>query len=100
MPFSGLARGERCFKLYTSFCLPYRYSKYSKYDISIKDKDAINKFTDTKEISDFAETEMEWAVSKQVMKGSDVNTLMPLKDISRSEICSLLYNYIGIYNID
>ena len=67
--------------------------KYSKYKGTCKDKTAdYSKFSDSKNISDFAKKGMNWAVGAGVITGSN-GKLSPQGNATRAEAVSMIYKY-------
>ena len=67
--------------------------KYSKYKGTYKDKTAdYSKFSDSKNISDFAKKGMNWAVGAGVITGSN-GKLSPQGNATRTEAVSMIYKY-------
>ena len=67
--------------------------KYSKYKGTYKEQTAdYSKFSDSKNISDFAKKGMNWAVGAGVITGSN-GKLLPTGTATRAEAVSMIYKY-------
>ncbi len=70
----------------------YRYADYKNADMNV-DKADLNIFPDSGDISDYAVTAMEWAVSTGLVQGRDTGVLDPQGSATRAEIAQILMNF-------
>jgi len=69
----------------------YRYATYKQRDLSTPGT-VFDAFPDTSEISGYAAHPMRWAVSKEVIRGSN-GRLLPQNTATRAEVAQIVYNY-------
>lgn len=70
----------------------YNYAKFAGRDVSAASGDAFAAFADASEVASWAEDGMNWAVSKELVKGIG-NTLCPDDDASRAETATILMRF-------
>lgn len=73
----------------------YNYAKYAGEDVSKTDPAGLAAFADGASVSDWAQTEMAWAVNMQLMVGSD-GKLSPQNHASRAEVAEIVKNYVNV----
>ena len=74
----------------------YKYANYKEYTTTVDTK-ALENFPDTKEVSDWAEEAMQWAVTNKVMQGkkaSKGNILDPKGEATRAECAQMIRNML------
>ena len=69
----------------------YRYASYIGCDISADSE--LTEFTDAKNISDWAESSLEWAVDSGMILGVGNDTLLPLGSASRAQTATILTRF-------
>lgn len=74
----------------------YRYAKAVGLDVTA-DKDAVKKFTDAGQVSDWAGEAMNWAVSAGLLSGKDEKTLDPAANASRVEVAAVLQRFVPLF---
>ena len=52
-------------------------------------------FSDTDQISDFAQSAIRWAVENKILNGKGSNILAPKSFATRAEVAQMLKNYLG-----
>ena len=74
----------------------YNYAKFNAYDLTLN-KDAHKGYADSKKVSNWAVTAMDWAISQGIMSGKGVNgapkseiKLDPLAGATRAECASMI----------
>ena len=72
-------------------CMLYRYADVQDYDVS--DTGDLSHFTDSKKVSSWAQTAMEWAVANGILSGKGNNILDPKGTTSRAEVAQILMNF-------
>lgn len=82
-PNSGVTREQIAVLL-------YRFSAYYGYDVSARA--SLTGFSDSQQVSEFAQEELSWAVAEGLMVGSD-GRLNPTGSASRAEVATLLQRY-------
>ncbi|WP_164516836.1 leucine-rich repeat protein [Clostridium transplantifaecale] len=70
----------------------YRYAQYKKWDVS--HLDSLAAYTDAKEVSEWAQEAVKWAVGAGFLKGSAGN-LTPKGSVSRAEFARILQQLQG-----
>ena len=77
----------------------YRYADYKKYDIS-KTAD-LSSFSDAKQVSEFAETAMKWAVGNGIIEGKEngdgTDRLDPQGSTSRAECAIIIQRFMETF---
>lgn len=68
--------------------LLYRYSGSPKQKGT-----SLSSFRDADLVSDYAKEAMQWAVSEEIIKGSDDSHIMPLAGASRAEMAAILVRF-------
>ncbi len=71
----------------------WRYAKYKGYDVSVGENTDILSYTDAETVSDWAIPAMQWACSKDMIKGIVNNILDPAGDATRAQIAAILYRF-------
>ncbi len=69
-----------------------RYSAYLGNDVSARSE--LNNYTDADEISDWAYTSVEWAVSAGIISGRSETTLVPKGTATRAETAQIIYIFV------
>lgn len=72
----------------------YLFAEYKGYNMNYTDD--LSAFTDAGTISDWALTQMQWAVAANVIKGYGNGELRPRINTTRAEACTVL-NYVNTY---
>lgn len=73
----------------------YRYAVYEGKEVS--EHIALDRFADAEEVSGFAETAMEWAAAKQLIRGKDGGSrLDPQGQANRAECAAIIMRYMGL----
>ena len=72
--------------------LLYNYARYKGDDVTATTDLAA--FSDSEQVSDWAEYAMQWAVAEGLIQGSN-NSLNPLGTASRAEVAQVLMNYFN-----
>ena len=67
------------------------YAKSKGKDVKVEDQ--INGFSDTDNISKYAESAMKWAVKKEVITGNENGTLNPKGNATRAEVAAMVQKY-------
>ena len=70
----------------------FRYAQYKGMDAVTLEENL--HFDDSKEISEFAVSAMNWAVGQGLMKGRTAHTLNPKDHATRAEIAAILHRFI------
>lgn len=70
----------------------YRYAQSLKEDVET-DPAALDGFTDSGDISDWATDAMAWAVKTGIIQGRGNNDLAPLADITRAEMATIMNRF-------
>jgi len=71
----------------------YRYAAYKKADLSAAGD--LSVFSDAAKISDYARTNMEWAVGKKLINGMGDGRVAPQGTATRAQAAQILLNYGG-----
>ena len=71
----------------------YRYAEYKKRDLSTSGN-VFETFPDKSDVSGYAEQPMRWAVSWEVIRGSN-GKLLAQNTATRAEVAQIIYNYCG-----
>ena len=71
----------------------HRYTAYRDGDLSASGA-AFEAFPDVRQVSGYAADALRWAVSKEVIRGSD-GRLMPLEPATRAQVAQIFFNYSG-----
>lgn len=69
-----------------------RYADFK--GIATDEKGDLSKFSDVSEISDWAKSNVEWAVGAGLISGRDVGTIDPLGSATRAEVAAILHRYL------
>ena len=72
-------------------------SRYAKFKGVLKDTDPaedLTEFGDNKAVSDWAKSDMEWAVSNGLISGEGNSTINPLGNTTRAAAASILYRFV------
>ncbi len=72
----------------------YRYAAYKGEDTSAQSD--LSVFSDSNQISAYAQDAMSWAVAVRVIEGTNDNRLKPLEHATRAEVCAMLHRYTRI----
>lgn len=70
----------------------YRYAKMKNYILNRNDN-ALNKFNDKSQVSDWASEAMKWAVTNGIMNGKSNTTLDPKGKTTRAEAAKMINNF-------
>lgn len=70
----------------------YRYAAYAGLDVTV-DEDALASFADADQVSEWAREAMCWAVTHQILRGSDTGRLMPTDSATRAQVAQVLKNF-------
>ncbi len=73
----------------------YRYAKHKGYKLSKSDK--LDKYTDYKEVSDYAQEAMSWAVESGIISGTSDTTLAPKEGATRAQMAVIFKRFIEKY---
>lgn len=73
----------------------YRYAKASELDTSAAN--TLSEFSDSNSISNYAKEAMKWAVSKNIIQGTEKDLLKPKAGISRAEAAAIIQRYMQAY---
>lgn len=68
----------------------YRYAEYKGYDVA--DQAELSKFTDSDEISTWAEAALSWANANSLVEG-DGNKLMPIGNAERCQVAAIIMRF-------
>ena len=69
----------------------YRYAIYKGYD-SNTDAD-MSKYTDFKQVGDWAKESVKWAVKHNIIKGRTNTSIEPKAELTRAELAQILKNF-------
>ena len=69
----------------------YRYAQLNGYDVT--DRADLSRFTDVDQVSDWAQTAMQWANAEGFITGNSATTLNPLGFATRAEVATILTNF-------
>ena len=72
----------------------YRCAAHMGFDVT--GRGDVSKFSDGAKISDWARTEMEWAVAVKLFKGTDTNTLLPDASADRAQVSALIQRFVEL----
>ncbi len=72
----------------------YHYAKGKGYDISASG--SLSTFTDSNQISSWAEEPMKWAIGKGLLSGKGANVLDPSSTATRAEVATILKLFIEV----
>ncbi|MDO4281446.1 MAG: amidohydrolase family protein [Peptococcaceae bacterium] len=67
-----------------------RYDEWLGKDVSVKDDDALEKFSDGDKVSAWAEDAMAWALDKKILAGMTATTLAPQGEATRAQYSAML----------
>ena len=70
----------------------YRYAKFKGYDITASAD--LSSFTDYKDVSDFSEKALKWAVGAGVISGNEDGTLAPQGEASRAVCATIIQRFV------
>ncbi len=73
----------------------YRYAQYKKY--STTKSASLTKFKDAKDIEDWTQKAMQWAVGESFLSGRTADTLAPKGDVSRAETAAVIVRFTERY---
>jgi hypothetical protein len=76
----------------------YRYAESIGLDTTADDK-ALDGFPDSGRVSDWAKTEMQWAVHNGIITGIGGVTLAPQNNASRAETVTMINRFVDTFNI-
>jgi len=71
----------------------FRYAQFKKYDVSVNENADISVFSDYKNISEYAEVPMKYAVEKSLIKGKTDSLLKPGDFTTRAEVATILKRF-------
>lgn len=71
----------------------YRYASYKRYDLSYEE-DILKHYHDCDELSSWAATPMQWAVSTGIVSGIGRNVLSPGRNATRSQAAVMLMRFV------
>ena len=74
----------------------YRYAKTNGADVS-KQAD-LSQYRDVKQVSEYAEEAMAWAVGSGILQGMEQNLLAPRGTATRAQAAAILMRYSGWHN--
>ncbi len=74
------------------------FAEYKGYNMDYTDD--LSAFTDADTISDWALTQMQWAVASEIIKGYGDGELRPRRNTTRAEICVMLEALETYFNYD
>ncbi len=69
----------------------YNYSKHKGYDVN--KSAALSSFSDTAELSSWAENAMKWAVSEGLINGTSADRLSPKGTATRAQVATILMRF-------
>lgn len=72
----------------------YRYAQMKGYDTGLGGAAGLSAYADAAQISDFARTAMEWAVSHGLITGSNTGALMPSGGATRAQAAAILMRFL------
>ena len=72
----------------------YRYAQYKGMNV-VTSEDNLH-FADSKDISDYAVSAMNWAVGTGLMKGKSTTTINPKDNATRAEIAAILHRFAEV----
>ena len=72
----------------------YRYAKYKNYDLSY-DNEALNVFTDSNSVSDYALIPMMWAIKQGLITGISETTIAPQGQASRAQCAAIFMRFVS-----
>ena len=72
----------------------HRYAEYKGYDTSIGENANIISYSDYDEISEYAISSVQYAVSIGLIKGKSASTINPKDNVTRAEIATILQRFI------
>jgi len=70
----------------------YRYAEFKGLDVG--ESADLSKYTDMKDISDWAQDAMKWAVAAGIIQGRTATTAVPQGTSTRAEVATILERYI------
>ncbi len=65
----------------------------AKHDVDVSARADLSKYTDAKQISDWARDAMEWAVACGLVVGRNETTLPPRGSMTRAELTAIIHRY-------
>ncbi len=73
----------------------YRYAKYKGMAADAGETAYLNRYTDAKDVSEWAVKAFRWAVDAGMIQGIDSSTLRPRADATRAQVATVLMRYDG-----
>lgn len=70
----------------------YRYCKFLGEDMTVQNKQFMDRYVDAKDISDWAKESVEWAVGVGLIKGMSPNTIDPQGLATRAQVAQVIKN--------
>ncbi|MGI5985199.1 MAG: S-layer homology domain-containing protein, partial [Oscillospiraceae bacterium] len=74
----------------------YRYAKLAGYDVSTSAD--LSGYTDKDDISDYATSAMQWAVSKKLITGAGETRLSPKGEATRAQVATILMRFYETFS--
>lgn len=71
----------------------YSYARFKGYDTS--NTGDLSEYTDSSQISDWAQDAMAWAIGSGLINGRPGKVLAPVDTISRAEMVQIIYNFLS-----
>ena len=78
----------------------YRYAKFTGMDVSEGEDTIIKEYEDFGNISDYALTEMQWAVNNGIINGVSKSELNPKGEATRAEVATMLVRFMALMRIN
>jgi len=72
----------------------HRYAKYKGYDVSVGENTNILSYDDFSSISEWAISNIQYAVGSGLIKGKTTSTINPLDNATRAEIAAILQRFL------
>lgn len=69
----------------------HNYAAYEDYNVNATT--SLSKFTDASDISSYAVSAVQWAISTKVMAGTSSTTFSPYTSVTREQIAAMITNY-------
>ena len=77
----------------------FRFAAYQEIDTAVSDSGNLDQFDDRDQISDWAETAMDWAVYHDLLRGVSPATLAPDQTLDRAQTAALIHRFIRTFEI-
>ena len=73
----------------------HRYAAWRELDIAVPTTFRLTNFPDHGQVTDWAEAGMRWAVYNEIIRGTDLGTLLPLGTAVRAECATIMQRFVS-----